>query len=118
MTNILKGALALSLTVLAVPQAMACFTVYDLVSNQVLYSGIGSPIDMRYQIHERLPAAFPGAHMVFGSATDCPSIDVRNTSHALAHLANAAVPGAARPVRPSDAVSRAARNREQDALTK
>ena len=116
--KILKCALALFVSVLVMPQAMACFTVYNLASNQVVYSGIGPPIDMRYQIHERLPAAFPGAHMVFGSSTDCPAIDARRVSPELNNLSVAAATVAARPAIPSNAMRRAARDRAQDALTK
>ena len=116
--KILKSALALSFSVLAMPQAMACFTVYNLASNQVVYSGMGPPIDMRYQIHERLPAAFPDAHMVFGSSTDCPAIDARRVSPELNNLSATAAPVAVRSAIPSNAVRRAERNRAQDALTK
>lgn len=75
----LKYAVCLVPALLAAPQAFACFTVYS-ASNQVLYSGMSPPIDMSYQIHERLPAVFPGSHMVFGLETDCPSIDTRRPS--------------------------------------
>jgi hypothetical protein len=60
------------------PQALACYTVYNRI-NQPVYSSMQPPIDMSYQIHERLPAVFPGGHMVFGNSTDCPSIDARIT---------------------------------------
>jgi hypothetical protein len=118
MMKILKGALALCFSVLLMPQAMACFTVYNLASNQVVYSGMEPPIDMSYQIHERLPSAFPGGHMVFGNSTDCPSVDARRVSPELTNVSIASAAVAARPARPSGAMSRAARNREQDALTK
>ena len=68
--------IALSTALLSAPQAMACYTVYNR-ANQVVYSNMATPIDMRYQIHERLPAVFPGGHMVFGNSTDCPLIDTR-----------------------------------------
>ena len=68
--------LALAAALLTAPQAMACYTVYNR-ANQPVYSNMSAPIDMRYQIHERLPAVFPGGHMVFGSSTDCPLIDTR-----------------------------------------
>lgn len=116
--KILQGALALSLSVLALPQAMACFTVYNTANNQVLYSGMEPPIDMSYQIHERLPAAFPGGHMVFGNSTDCPSIDARKVSREFSSVtvASAVVP-AARTGR-TTRMSRAARERAEDALQK
>ena len=80
---------ALSATLLTAPQAMACFTVYNR-ANQTVYSNMAPPIDMRYQIHERLPAVFPGGHMVFGSSTDCPLIDNRI---AITELSNVALAG-------------------------
>ena len=75
----------LAVTLLAGP-AMACFTVYNK-ANQTVYSNMSPPIDMRYQIHERLPAVFPGGHMVFGSSTDCPLIDARVTAPQLSNVA-------------------------------
>lgn len=68
--------LALVASALFAPQALACFTVYNS-SNVTVYSNMSPPIDMSYQIHQRLPAVFPGGHMVFGNSTDCPLIDVR-----------------------------------------
>lgn len=115
--TILKGLLALSLGVLVVPQAWACFTVYNPAS-QVVYSGMEAPIDMRYQIHERLPAVFPGGHMIFGSSTDCPSVDARQLSPVLSNVTLASAAGVAKPARQSRTISRAARERAQDALTK
>ena len=82
----------LALAMLAGP-AMACYTVYNK-ANQPVYSNMVSPIDMRYQIHERLPAAFPGGHMVFGSSTDCPLIDART---AVPELSNVAVAASVKP---------------------
>ena len=89
MTNAKHGfrvLFALSAALLAAPQAMACYTVYNR-ANQPVYSNMAAPIDMRYQIHERLPAAFPGGHMVFGSSTDCPVIDARTTAPVLSNVA-------------------------------
>ncbi len=85
--------LSLSVSVLAAPQAMACYTVYNK-ANVPVYSNMSSPIDMRYQIHERLPAVFPGGHMVFGSSTDCPLIDART---AVPELSNVAVAASVKP---------------------
>jgi hypothetical protein len=89
--------LSLSVSMLAsavfAGQAMACYTVYNR-ANQPVYSNMASPIDMRYQIHERLPAAFPGGHMVFGSSTDCPLIDART---AVPQLSNVAVAATVKP---------------------
>jgi hypothetical protein len=86
--RIFKFALALAATAFAAPQAMACFTVYN-PSNQVVYTGPDTPIDLSYQIHERLPAAFPGGHMVFNLASDCQVFDARRVSPLLTN-----VPGA------------------------
>ena len=95
---------ALSAALLAAPQAMACFTVYNR-ANQTVYSNMAPPIDMRYQIHERLPAVFPGGHMVFGSSTDCPLIDTRTSVPELSNVAMVATvkpaTGATRPARQS-----------------
>jgi hypothetical protein len=68
--------LSLSLSLLAAPQAMACYTVYNK-ANVAIYSNMSPPIDMSYQIHERLPAVFPAGHLVFDSSNDCPEIDAR-----------------------------------------
>jgi hypothetical protein len=81
----LKCALALFIAALAAPQAMACFTVYNR-TNLPVYSGMEPPIDMSYQIHERLPAAFPDGHLVFGSSSDCPAIDTRKVSPVLSNV--------------------------------
>jgi hypothetical protein len=77
---------ALAAALLAAPQAMACYTVYNR-ANVPVYSNMASPIDMSYQIHERLPAVFPGGHMVFGSSTDCPLIDARTAVPQLSNIA-------------------------------
>lgn len=111
--KLLKCALALSLSALALP-AMACFTVYN-PANQVVYSGETAPIDMSYQIHEKLPAVFPAGHLVFGVDSTCPSIDLRKTSP---QLTNVAVVSVASPRRSAPRMTRAQREREADALTK
>ena len=66
-------------SMIAAPHALACFTVYNQ-ANQVVYSGAEPPIDMSYQIHQRLPAVFPGGHLVFGLENECPNVDLRRTS--------------------------------------
>lgn len=109
-----KSALVLSLTVLAMPHAIACFTVYNSGSNQVVYSGQSAPIDMSYQIHEKLPAVFPGGHMVFGVTNDCPTIDARRASLQVTNVA-----AVTRVVaRSAPRMTRAQRERAADALTK
>lgn len=112
--NLLKSAGALALSLFALPQAMACFQVYNTANNQMVYSGQDAPIDMSYQIHEKLPAVFPGGHMVFGVSTDCPAIDARKSTIQLTNVA--AVSKA--PVRRAPRMTRAQRERAQDALTK
>ncbi|MES2189981.1 MAG: hypothetical protein V4454_07655 [Pseudomonadota bacterium] len=109
----LKCAMALSLSGLVAP-AMACYTVYN-PANQVIYSGETAPMDMSYQIHEKLPAVFPTGHLVFGVGMDCPSIDVRKT---IPQLTNVAAVSKAATGRSSPRMTRAQREREADALTK
>lgn len=73
---LLRSLLFAGACVAALPQAMACYTVYD-ASNRVVYSAQEPPVDMRYQIHETLPRVFPNSHMVFGDEPDCPLTDAR-----------------------------------------
>ncbi|CAN5455636.1 hypothetical protein BH11PSE7_BH11PSE7_24930 [soil metagenome] len=61
------------LTLLAVPQAFACYTVYA-PNNQIIYNAVSPPVDMSYQIHQVLPRVFPGGHMVFGDDPNCPLV--------------------------------------------
>ena len=89
----------LAVALLAGP-AIACFTVYNK-ANQPVYSNMSPPIDMRYQIHERLPAVFPGGHMVFGSSTDCPLIDARVAVLQLSNVATTVNPSTRRSRRES-----------------
>jgi hypothetical protein len=53
--------------------ALACYTVYDR-SSRVVYNGEAPPVDMSLPLHDALAARFPGAHMVFDTQTNCPSI--------------------------------------------
>ncbi len=55
----------------AAPHALACFTVYDR-DNRVVYNAQLPPVDMSQPLHQTLPAAFPGGHMVFDTSIDCP----------------------------------------------
>ena len=55
---------------LAVTQAMACYTVYDK-SDRVVYSSQLPPVDMSLPLHETLPKAYPGSHMVFVTGAKC-----------------------------------------------
>ena len=66
----LKPALLCTLA-LAASQALACYTVYDR-SNAVVYHAQTPPVDMSLPLHQTLPAAFPGGHLVFGDSLDCP----------------------------------------------
>ncbi|MBI2726408.1 MAG: hypothetical protein HYX42_09175 [Polaromonas sp.] len=113
--NFPKFAVALSLSLLAASPAFACFTVYNAATNQVVYSGQNAPIDMSYQIHQKLPAAFPGGHMVFGVSNDCPAVDLRQASPQLVAVAARSAPVA---IRSAPRMTRAQRERAQDALTK
>jgi len=58
---------------LAASPALACYTVYDR-SDRVVYQSEKPPIDMSRQIHETLPERFPGGHLVFDGAAECPVI--------------------------------------------
>ena len=60
-----------SLLAFAALDASACYTVYDK-SNRMIYNSPEAPVDMRRQLHETMPAAFPGGHMVFDSVGECP----------------------------------------------
>ena len=72
MNTALKYALAALLLALSAGQALACYTVYNR-SNQVVYHAAKAPVDMRYQLHETLPAVYPGGHLVFSvTDTSCP----------------------------------------------
>ena len=61
---------ALPLALLSLP-ASACFKVYD-ASNRLVYNAQHPPVNMAYQIHQTLPAVYPGGHMVFDLGNDCP----------------------------------------------
>ncbi|WP_427911706.1 hypothetical protein ACPWT1_13590 [Ramlibacter sp. MMS24-I3-19] len=61
-----------AMLVLGTGQAMACYLVYDR-NNQVVYSGDAAPVDMSKPLHEALAAKYPGGHMTFDNARDCPS---------------------------------------------
>ncbi len=69
------GAFALLAAVFS-GQAAACYTVYNR-ANQVVYNAAQAPVDMRYQLHETLPAVFPDGHMVFSiTDTSCPPVNL------------------------------------------
>ncbi len=77
MTPALKSVLGVLLTASLSGQALACYTVYNR-ANQVVYHAAAAPVDMRYQLHQTLPAVFPGGHMVFSiTDTSCPAVDSR-----------------------------------------
>lgn len=103
-----KYALVLCAATGFVPQAFACYMVYN-PANQVVYSDAASPVDMSYQIHENLPAQFPNGHMVFNSNGDCASIDTRKVAPLLTNVTGAAAaakPVTYRTVRQAPAVSK------------
>jgi hypothetical protein len=62
----LLGTLALAGT-----NAFACYTVYDR-NDRMVYNAERAPVDMSRPLHETLPRAFPGGHMVFEAGGDCP----------------------------------------------
>ena len=75
MKTALKLALGLLLTSLLAGQSLACYTVYNR-ANQIIYHADAAPIDMRYQIHQTLPAVYPGGHLVFSvSDHSCPPLN-------------------------------------------
>lgn len=75
MTPALKYVLGVLLTATLSGQALACYTVYNR-ANQVIYHAAAAPVDMRYQLHQTMPAVFPGGHMVFSiTDTACPAVD-------------------------------------------
>ena len=77
MTPALKYVLGVLLTATLSGQALACYTVYNR-ANQVIYHAAATPVDMRYPLHQTLPAVFPGGHMVFSiTDTACPAVDSR-----------------------------------------
>jgi hypothetical protein len=77
MTLAMKSVLGVLLSATVSGQALACYTVYNR-ANQVIYHAAAAPVDMRYQLHQTLPAVFPGGHMVFAiTDTSCPSVDSR-----------------------------------------
>ncbi|WBY01501.1 hypothetical protein PE066_18855 [Ramlibacter tataouinensis] len=61
----------LAIAALAAGPALACYTVYD-AQNRVVYNAQEPPFDMSRPLHENLARAYPGAHLVFGEARDCP----------------------------------------------
>jgi len=76
MNTATRYALGALLTTVFSGQAMACYTVYNR-ANQVIYKAMQAPVDMRYQLHQTLPAVFPGGHMVFSiTDRDCPAVDL------------------------------------------
>ncbi len=79
-TTFLKLTLGAVLPALFCAQAVACYTVYNR-ANQVIYHASTPPVDMRYQLHQTLPAVFPDGHLVF-SITDinCPVVNVSRTA--------------------------------------
>jgi hypothetical protein len=80
MNTALKYAFGALLPTLFASQAMACYTVYNR-NNQVLYHALAAPVDMRYQLHQTLPAVYPGGHMVFSiTDTNCPAVNERSAT--------------------------------------
>ncbi len=55
---------------LAAAPALACYTVYD-EQERIVYQALEAPVDMSRPLHETVPRAFPGGHLVFGDSLDC-----------------------------------------------
>lgn len=91
MKNALNHALGVLLPALFSGQALACYTVYNR-ANQVVYHAAAAPVDMRYQIHQTLPAVFRGGHLVFSvTDTSCPPVNNardRSVTAAVSSLSN------------------------------
>jgi hypothetical protein len=80
MKTALKVALGALLTTVFSGQALACYTVYNR-ANQVIYKAMQAPVDMRYQLHQTLPAVFNDGHMVFSiTDTDCPPVNLTRSN--------------------------------------
>lgn len=54
----------------AAAPALACYTVYD-AQGGIVYQAQQAPVDMSRPLHETMPLAFPGGHLVFGDSLDC-----------------------------------------------
>ena len=65
--------------------ALACYTVYDR-SNRVVYTAQTAPVDMSQPIHQTLPQVYPGGHMVFGTDTQCPTINTQANTTTLGRM--------------------------------
>lgn len=113
MNTALKYALAALLPVLSGGQALACYTVYNR-ANQVIYHAAQAPVDMRYQLHQTLPAIFPGGHMVFSiTDTSCPPVNLTRSNirdSAGGNVAYAAGPGETMMQAPRNRPYKEARN--------
>ena len=94
----IKIALGICAAACLMPQAWACYVVYN-PANQIVYSGAYPPVDLSYQIHQVLPAAFPTGHLVFDNSSPCESLDARKVAPLLTNVpgAAAAPPSRARP---------------------
>lgn len=64
----------------------ACYTVYDR-ANRVVYQSAQPPVDMSRPLHQTLPQAFPGGHLVFDGNGDCPVLNTRPAASPLAQAA-------------------------------
>jgi hypothetical protein len=69
----LKLALLCSLGLIG-GNALACYTVYDRAGG-VVYNEQTPPVDMSLPLHQTLPRAFPGGHMVFDTTGGICPID-------------------------------------------
>ncbi|MES2955693.1 MAG: hypothetical protein V4711_09560 [Pseudomonadota bacterium] len=80
MKTALKSVLGVLLAVGLSGQALACYTVYNR-ANQVIYHAAAAPVDMRYQLHQTLPAVFNDGHMVFSiTDTNCPAVNATRSN--------------------------------------
>lgn len=113
MNTALTYTLAALLPALSGGQALACYTVYNR-ANQVIYHAAQAPVDMRYQLHQTLPAIFPDGHMVFSiTDTSCPPVNLTRSNvrdSVSSRVAYAAWPGATMMQTPGTRPYKEARN--------
>ena len=98
----LKLALLAALAAASV-NALACYTVYDR-NDRIVYNAQRPPVDMSLPLHETLPRAFPGGHMIFAANTECPA---NVAPPPAARVARAQPRGAASPLLTDERTARA-----------
>lgn len=81
--KLVRLAIGAALGLAATQAAMAmCYTVYG-PAGQLLYQAQTPPVDMSRPLHETLGQAYPGGHLVFDDASQCPVENVAGQPSAL-----------------------------------